>query len=379
MESHIDQPNGDTMTTAVAEVETSRELVPSNQQFMPVMSVDNAFQRYDSLVRYIKGHMVQGKDYGVIPGSDKPTLLKPGAEKLCTFFGLCVRDPEFVDAVKDWTGRAHGEPFFYFEVRQRLERNGHVIASQVGSANSMESKYRYRWIAEHDVPEGLDKAKLKRRDGVISEFDFAIQKAETGGKYGKPAEYWQAFRDAIANRTARRFKKKTGAGKELDAWEIGGTVYRVPNPDIADTVNTLQKMAQKRALIAATLIAVNASEFFTQDLEDHVADAEVVSSRPAEEHTHDQPKNGNGHVPHRLSDAQLDTLKTWMLDAGVSEEKVVKSYGVPFLSALPAEKVAEVIQRCQSTIREREKAKAVPEAETVPPRQPGEGDDEIPY
>ena len=39
-------------------------------------------------------------------------------------------------------------------------------------------------------------------------------------------------------------------------------------PDAADLVNTIQKMAQKRALIAATLIAVSASEFFTQDVED---------------------------------------------------------------------------------------------------------------
>jgi hypothetical protein len=39
------------------------------------------------------------------------------------------------------------------------------------------------------------------------------------------------------------------------------------NPDVADVVNTIQKMAQKRALVAATLIATSASEFFTQDVE----------------------------------------------------------------------------------------------------------------
>jgi hypothetical protein len=54
------------------------------------------------------------------------------------------------------------------------------------------------------------------------------------------------------------------------AWEmdVDATLYRVPNPDAADVVNTIQKMAQQRALIAATLIAVSASEFFTQDVED---------------------------------------------------------------------------------------------------------------
>jgi hypothetical protein len=51
------------------------------------------------------------------------------------------------------------------------------------------------------------------------------------------------------------------------------TLYRIPNPDVADLVNTIQKMAQKRALVAATLIATSASEFFTQDVEDTSGDS----------------------------------------------------------------------------------------------------------
>jgi hypothetical protein len=59
---------------------------------------------------------------------------------------------------------------------------------------------------------------------------------------------------------------------------------KVPNPDVADLVNTIDKVAQKRALIAATLIAVNASEFFTQDVEDMpgFVDSEVVTPVTAE-------------------------------------------------------------------------------------------------
>ncbi len=37
---------------------------------------------------------------------------------------------------------------------------------------------------------------------------------------------------------------------------------------MCDQINTIQKMAQKRAFIAATLIGCNASEYYTQDLED---------------------------------------------------------------------------------------------------------------
>jgi hypothetical protein len=67
------------------------------------------------------------------------------------------------------------------------------------------------------------------------------------------------------------FRKKGGCGAKFligDPQIEGQQVGRVPNPDICDQVNTIQKMATKRALIAAVLIAVNASEFFTQDVED---------------------------------------------------------------------------------------------------------------
>jgi len=56
----------------------------------------------------------------------------------------------------------------------------------------------------------------------------------------------------------------------------------------------VQKMAQKRALIAATLLAVNASEFFTQDIEDMVIDGEwspVREAKATETKTTEQPKS----------------------------------------------------------------------------------------
>jgi hypothetical protein len=46
------------------------------------------------------------------------------------------------------------------------------------------------------------------------------------------------------------------------------TEGRVPNPDLADTYNTVLKMADKRALIAAVLNGTAASDVFTQDVED---------------------------------------------------------------------------------------------------------------
>jgi hypothetical protein len=215
--------------------------------------------------------MVKDQDFGEIPGTNKPTLLKPGAEKLCNFFGL---EPEFTPIMEDldWTGAQHGgEVFCYARFRCRLLREGRVVGVGEGSCNSWEAKYRYRWVAEEQVPEHLDRTFLLKR-GVhktVFEFDFAIERAETTGAYGKPAEHWQRFRDAIKAGTARPVEKLTRRGNSA-AWEIDvdTALYRIPNPDVADMVNTIQKMAQKRALVAATLLATSASEFFTQDMED---------------------------------------------------------------------------------------------------------------
>lgn len=231
--------------------------------FLPVMSIQQAVQRYNAVLNFTKDLMKEGKDYGTIPGVDKPCLLKPGAEKLCSFFGLT---PRFlvVKETERWDG---DEPFFAYWYKCQLWRHDVLIAEGDGSCNSHESKYRYRWVGEEQIPDGLDKKRLLARGGRISEFDFSIEKAETTGKYGKPTAYWQAFKTAIANKTATRIQKKMKDGSR-PGYEIDSTVYRVPNPDVADQVNTIQKMAQKRCLVSAVLIACNASEYYTQDIEE---------------------------------------------------------------------------------------------------------------
>ena len=260
--------------------EATVEIVPSPQTsqtstresaFLPAMSLDIALARRAAIVEFVKRLMVRDQDFGEIPGATKPALLKPGAEKLCSFFGL---EPEFIPIIEeiDWTGAQHGgELFCYARYRCRLVRQGRVAGVGEGSCNSWEAKYRYRWVEEHQVPQHLDRPDLMKRTTrrTLSEFDFAVERGETTGPYGKPAEHWRQFRDAIEGGTARAVEKTTRRGKSL-AWEIDveSVLCRIPNPDIADVVNTIQKMAQKRALVAATLIATSASEFFTQDMED---------------------------------------------------------------------------------------------------------------
>jgi hypothetical protein len=116
------------------------------------------------------------------------------------------------------------------------------------------------------------------------------------------------WREAIRTGKATKTKKKTQAGKEFDAWQMTSVVVRVPNPDIADQVNTIMQMAQKRALVAATRIAVNASEFFTQDLEDF-ANGEIIEGS-FKDATPPEPPSGFGDYGHQAAAQKPQNGKT---------------------------------------------------------------------
>lgn len=197
--------------------------------------------------------MQQDIDFGKIPGVDKMVLLKPGAEKLCAEFGFYPRF-EQVSVVENFDT---SPPLFHYRYRAVLYRvaTGEAIAEGIGSCNSREKKYRYRQ-SERVCPECGKPAIIKG-------------KSEYGGG-------WVCF------------KRKDGCGAKFsdnDPSIIGQEVGQVDNPDIFDQVNTLDKMAQKRALIAAVLIATNASAYFTQDLEDDVIEGhyEEMRSEPSKQ------------------------------------------------------------------------------------------------
>ena len=217
----------------------------------PVVNVQTALTRYQDMKDFIDKVLNKDVDFGSIPGtSNKAVLLKPGAEKLAAFFGLTVTY-EIVEKVTDWTGKDHGgEPFFYFFYKCILLRNGTVAGQGEGSCNSWETKYRYR-KAERTCPECGAEAIIKG-------------KSEYGGG-------WICF------------AKKGGCGakfKDGDPAIESQHTGRVANPDVADIVNTIQKMAQKRALVAAVLNATNASDWFTQDVEDYI-DGSFTETTPA--------------------------------------------------------------------------------------------------
>jgi hypothetical protein len=313
------------------------------QYVAPVATIEEAGTRYEEFQRFVKGQLKKDIDFGVIPGVDKPTLLKPGAEKLATFFGLRSVLSER-ESVKDWTGKDHnGEPFFYFEYTCDLYRGEQIVASSVASCNSMEKKYRYRNVQEEDVPSNLDKNNLRKVGGKRTEFKFAIDKAETSGQYGKPQSYWDEWNRAISDGRAKLIDKATKTGKLLPAYEMDATSYQIPNPDIPDLVNTIQKMAQKRAIVGSVLIATNASGFFTQDVED--MDIPIT--------------NGRQHRGHIVSD-EGEIMDGEFTSVSVPEpepapefvpELVLTSDGTPY-DELPTDKLSARFNAMQKKLKD---------------------------
>jgi hypothetical protein len=262
---------------------TNEITVKNASSLMPALTMDEAAHRYNMVVEYTKKLMTEGKDYGVIPGTGtKPTLLKPGAEKLCSLFGL-FPDFETLKEIEDFD-----KGLFFYREKCTLYRNGEPIASGVGSCNSKEKKYRYRNVYESKAS---DEEKAK-----------AVSVETRTGKYGP-------------------YK-----------------VYKIENPEPFELVNTIDKMAQKRALVAATLIATNASEFFTQDIED--MDFVEGTFSDVDETEQPEPKTKRKPAPKQSADDVIDDAGPVLPTSGYDFK--TRPYDAPTLKAALAKKVEKI-------------------------------------
>jgi hypothetical protein len=198
----------------------------------------------------MRSAMKENVHYGRIPGVDKPTLLKPGAEKLCVLFRLA---PSY-DSEKIW----HDDGHLTVMVRCALTHipTGFRVAEGEGLCTTRESRYAWR-KGGRVCPECNQPAIIKG-------------KAEYGGG-------WLCYR------------KKDGCGAK---WDDGSeqanefeamSIDRVANPDLPDSYNTVLKMGDKRALLAAVLNGTAASDVFTQDMEGSSDVVTQVSPSPSRE------------------------------------------------------------------------------------------------
>jgi hypothetical protein len=250
-------------------------------------SITHMAQMRNALIAFTKEVLVKDQDYGVVPGVQKPTLLKPGAEKLMNLFGMSV-EFECTDKILDIQSKF----IAYTYKATARNRDGRVVTQCEGSVNSYEPKYRYLWIEKPKPNQAMQD----------------LMKAEGTGKFRKSAGGW--------------------------IW-----VERTENPDLIGLQNTMQKMAQKRAFVGAMLLATNASEFFTQDVED-MGFIDIEGTVVEEPKSTSRAKEVKGTVQQRESatpaeakaalpkaeEAQVPEVKT--APAKVSESKAVKDKAV---------------------------------------------------
>ena len=193
--------------------------------------------------------------YGVIPGCKKPSLWKPGAEKMCAAFRL---EPEFETTSRDDPNRTMNWQKWDYDKRKQVEgvTRGYI-------------EYDSRCSLTH-IPTG---------------------------------EVWVSNVSGSCN----NFESK----------------YRSLNP--YDVKNTLEKMAEKRALVAAVLIGTAASDIFTQDIEDLPnlidEDNEPFDWEPVEE------TNKSNHNDVRMATGrQIDYIKRQIKKKNITQDEFLKEW-----------------------------------------------------
>lgn len=223
-----------------------------------------------------------GVHYGVIPGTDKPTLLKAGAEVLCMAFRIAdsyaVEDLSTADTVR-----------YRVTCIGTHQVTGLTLGTGMGEASSGEEKYKWRKASSRqefdDTPPNLRRT-----------------------KHGY-------------NRTERK------------AFEI-----QQVRTEPADLANTILKMANKRAKMAMVLNVTAASDCFSQDLEDMDEALRDHLSRRGDDPA--QHQDGAGAPPPpppapkpekpEFDDAQFTKRKAKLVEffqAGKTADEIITFYG----------------------------------------------------
>ena len=189
---------------------SSDEAQPMPVVFDAVSALERMIEHTQAMAAIVKKAMTEGHDYGVIPGTRKPSLYQPGADKLLTAFALYAK-PRMIESVvtAEFVSRT-----FVVDVYHR--ESGSLIASCAGSCNSAEDRF---------------------------------------------------YRKSNGNRAP---------------------VFN----DARECLNTIDKMAQKRAKVGATINALAIADLFTQDVEDlpqsHLG-GDTQSLQPAHTPSADKP------------------------------------------------------------------------------------------
>lgn len=289
---------------------------------LPALSVDEVLARMKAIETLMKKVMIDGQHYGQIPGTQRKTLYKAGAEKLSHMFNLA---PSYHVEVVEMPG-GHREYRVICDIA--LASTGQFYGQGVGSASTMESKHRYRWAGRKCPKCGAET--------II----------KSAGQYGGG---WYCF------------PRKGGCGAQFKQGDpqmaaMGG---KVENPDPADVYNTCLKMAKKRSFTDAVLTVTAASDIFAPD------------DLPEDKERGDSGQQGKG---------KGKTGKTKSLGplARELEELLLKQNGGAIEDALS--RLADLTEKQSfEALTEGQARKALETLKSQPPQGASDGDGDIPF
>lgn len=294
----VEIPEADIATgSALAERQATGTLT-----VVPAADAGDLVERLAVIKSAMDRAMTPDVDYGVIPGTNKPALLKPGAEKLAVLFQL---DVQLVNE-KTWGPGDHltvESKAIVFHIP-----TGARIGSGEGMCTTREKKYGKR-TQDRACPQcganAIKRSKYPPRENPSAEpgwYCFA--------KIGGCGANFAADADAITSQA-------TG---------------EIENPDLADTWNTVVKMAEKRARVDAILSVTGASALFTQDIE---ADA---SSNNSPESQQPPASSATPAGPAMMSPEQYDQIVKLFKDAGsnlIALDAHLTDIGAPSAASAP--------------------------------------------
>ena len=276
-------------------------------------TADEIIARLDKIKEVQKKAMESGIDYGVIPGTErkdaqgkdisKPTLLKAGAEKLCVLFNL---DAQFV-------GDGNSEQIIVENlpdgtvIRHLLVKRYCTIYSQVSQArlggassicSTLESKYAYRKAARVCPNCGKENIRRSRQADQSGDQGWYCW-AKTGGCGG-----------TFISTDPKITEQKEG---------------RVPNIDVADQFNTVVRIGEKRALVAAVRLVTGASAIFDEESPD--IENEQASNAPGAAAKSDSKASGAKTNPKPAS--KIENAPTGTQAQATTQSKTSEGAGVP--------------------------------------------------
>ena len=193
----------------------STELSPLAQS-EGLLPMEDLRARVALIHQVMKEVMKEGTHYGTIPGTQQPSLWKPGAEKIAMPFGISV-STEIVDST------VSDEEAFFHVLATATSQTGRVLGTARGICTTQEKKYRWRAPVH------------------IKEWEHALP-------HMRRITFTKA-RPAYGNRPA----------------DPGGEEVLQVRTEPGDLIHTVLMMAQKRAFVAVVKQVTAASDIFVAD------------------------------------------------------------------------------------------------------------------